>query len=69
MEWFLWLQYPLHFGNFWGMGVKLLWLVLSLGVPLLTVSGVLMYWNRYLGKKWALLRASESQFVRVRSQA
>jgi len=48
---------PLHFGTFGGDGkagiaVKILWLVLGLAPAVLMVSGSLMYWNRYLGKRW-----------------
>jgi uncharacterized iron-regulated membrane protein len=52
---------PLHFGTFGGEGapgiaVKLLWTLLGLAPPLLAVTGLLMYWNRYLGKKWHAAR-------------
>jgi uncharacterized iron-regulated membrane protein len=47
-DWFIWLQIPLHFGTFWGLGVKILWALFGLAIPLLCVSGVLMYWNRVL---------------------
>lgn len=48
---------PLHFGTFGGPGsagvaVKTLWLLLGLAPALLAISGFLMYWNRYLSKKW-----------------
>jgi uncharacterized iron-regulated membrane protein len=51
-DWFIWLQIPLHFGTFWGLGVKILWAVLSLSIPVLCVTGALMYWNRVLRKRW-----------------
>jgi len=52
---------PLHFGTFGGQGpaniiVKSLWLVLGLMPPLLMVTGFVMYWNRFLSKKWAKLK-------------
>ena len=47
-DWFLWLMYPLHFGTLWGMGVKILWSLMGLGVAVLSVTGLLMYWNRKL---------------------
>jgi uncharacterized iron-regulated membrane protein len=47
-DWFVWSQIPLHFGTFWGLGVKIVWAVCGLTIPLLCVSGVLMYWNRFL---------------------
>ncbi len=50
-DWLIWLQIPLHFGTFWGLGVKILWALFSLSIPLLCVTGALMYWNRYLRRK------------------
>jgi uncharacterized iron-regulated membrane protein len=50
-DWFIWLQIPLHFGTFWGLGVKILWAAFSLSIPLLCVTGALMYWNRYLRRR------------------
>ena len=41
-------MYPLHFGTLWGMGVKILWSLMGLGVAVLSVTGLLMYWNRKL---------------------
>jgi uncharacterized iron-regulated membrane protein len=56
-DWFLWLQIPLHFGTFWGFGAKVLWASVSLSIPLLCVTGALMYWNRFLRRRWRLLFA------------
>ena len=47
-DWLIWLQIPLHFGTFWGLGVKILWAACGLAIPLLCVTGALMYWNRVL---------------------
>lgn len=52
---------PLHFGTFGGRGavgiaVKVAWVLLGLAPPLLAVSGLLMYWNRVLSKRWARWR-------------
>jgi uncharacterized iron-regulated membrane protein len=55
-DWIIWLQVPLHFGTHWGLAVKCLWASVGLAFPLLAVSGVLMYWNRVLSKRWARLR-------------
>jgi uncharacterized iron-regulated membrane protein len=55
-DWFIWSQIPLHFGTFWGLGVKILWAMISLSIPLLSVTGALMYWNRFLRKKWKRTR-------------
>jgi uncharacterized iron-regulated membrane protein len=54
-DWFIWLMAPLHFGMYWGLGVKILWAFLGILLPLLAITGVLMYWNRYLSKKWRML--------------
>jgi uncharacterized iron-regulated membrane protein len=51
-DWFIWLQIPLHFGTHWGLAVKCLWALMGLALPLLAISGLLMYWNRFLGKLW-----------------
>jgi uncharacterized iron-regulated membrane protein len=46
---------PLHFGTAYGTGVKILWALLGILLPLLAITGTLMYWNRYLSKKWRAL--------------
>jgi uncharacterized iron-regulated membrane protein len=53
---FVWLLAPLHFGTYWGFGVKILWALLGITLPVLAITGVLMYWNRYLSKKWRALK-------------
>lgn len=55
-DWFIWLLAPLHFGIYWGMGIKIIWALLGIMLPALAVTGVLMYWNRYLSKKWRSLK-------------
>jgi uncharacterized iron-regulated membrane protein len=45
----------LHFGEHWGLGLKLLWAAFGLVLPVLAVTGALMYWNRFLAKKWRRL--------------
>jgi len=55
-DWIVWLQIPLHFGTHWGLGVKCLWSAFGLALPLLALTGLAMYWNRSLVKKWAYLR-------------
>lgn len=47
-DWMLWSMHPLHFGTLWGPVVKLLWAVLGLSLAVLTITGLLIYWNRYL---------------------
>jgi len=56
-DWFVWSQIPLHFGTYWGLSFKVLWAILGLSIPILTVTGMLMYWNRWLRTKWKHLRA------------
>jgi uncharacterized iron-regulated membrane protein len=45
-DWIIWLLVPLHFGTHWGLAVKCLWALLGLALPALSVTGLLMYWNR-----------------------
>lgn len=52
-----WLS-PLHFGIAWGLGIKILWAVLGLSLPMLAVTGCWMYWNRYLGRRWKQFRSA-----------
>lgn len=47
-DWFLWAMHPLHFGTLWGLGPKILWALAGLSLPALSVTGLLMYWNRKL---------------------
>jgi uncharacterized iron-regulated membrane protein len=47
-DWIMWSMHPLHFGTVWGMGCKVIWFLLGLGLAILSATGVLMYWNRYL---------------------
>ncbi len=49
--------YALHFGSFGGNGafgvlVKVLWVILGIVSASLGITGVLMYWNRYLCKRF-----------------
>ena len=50
-DWFIWAQVPLHYGTYWGLAVKILWASLGMAIPLLTVTGVILYWNRFLRHK------------------
>ena len=50
-DWILWLQHPLHFGTQWGLAVKILWALLGLTLAALALTGLLMYWNRFLRKR------------------
>jgi uncharacterized iron-regulated membrane protein len=50
-DWFIWLQAPMHFGIYWGLGVKIVWAIAGLAIPTLAVTGLIMYWNRVLRKR------------------
>jgi uncharacterized iron-regulated membrane protein len=47
-DWIMWSQHPLHFGTLWGYPVKVAWFLLGLSLAVLSLTGVIMYWNRYL---------------------
>ncbi|HEY6346393.1 MAG TPA: PepSY-associated TM helix domain-containing protein [Bryobacteraceae bacterium] len=67
-DWIVWSQIPLHFGTFWGIGFKILWSALGLAIPLLCLTGVVMYWNRYLRRHLsATAHASPAEPAPVRS--
>jgi uncharacterized iron-regulated membrane protein len=44
----LWSMFTLHFGTVWGLPIKILWSLLGLSLAILSVTGLIMYWNRYL---------------------
>jgi uncharacterized iron-regulated membrane protein len=64
-DWIVWSQVPLHFGTYWGLGVKIVWAAAGLAIPLLAVTGLLMYWNRALRRKWKTLRRPSTAPVAV----
>ena len=47
-DWFLWAMHPLHFGTLWGTAWKVVWAGCGVLLALLTGTGLVMYWNRYL---------------------
>jgi len=49
----------LHFGTFAGDVSRVLWIVMGVVPVLLFVTGVLMLWNRRLGKIWAKMRRGD----------
>lgn len=55
-DWVIWAMHPVHFGTQWGLAVKVIWFLLGMSLPVLVVTGVWMYWNRYLSKKWSQLK-------------
>lgn len=42
----------LHFGNFGGVSLKIVWTIFKLFPAFLFVTGPLMWWNRVLSKRW-----------------
>lgn len=38
----------LHFGRYWGMSVKVLWVILGLAPSVLFITGAVIWWNRVL---------------------
>ena len=49
--------YSIHFGDFGGQTIKFLWFVIGLSPALLAVTGLIMWWNRVLKKKWRKLKS------------
>lgn len=47
-DWILWAMHLLHFGTLWGMPIKIFWASCGVAVALLAITGLLMYWNRFL---------------------
>jgi len=58
-DWIIWMQVPLHFGTYWGLTVKIVWALAGLAIPLLAITGLLMYWNRWLRRKWKALHKAK----------
>ena len=48
--------FGLHFGNFGGLGTRILWAAIGLTPPFLFITGALMWWNRVLSKEGRRLR-------------
>jgi uncharacterized iron-regulated membrane protein len=57
-DWLIWLQVPLHFGTAWGLVVKIIWATAGLVLPLLAISGLVMYWNRVLRHRLKRMRTT-----------
>ena len=66
-DWIIWSQVPLHFGTYWGLSVKVVWAVAGLAIPLLAVTGLLMYWNRALRRTWKRRRKTRTVFAEPRA--
>jgi uncharacterized iron-regulated membrane protein len=50
-DWALWAMHPLHFGTLWGMFFKVIWALCGVALAVLAITGLLMYWNRFLRHK------------------
>jgi uncharacterized iron-regulated membrane protein len=48
--------FGLHFGNFAGLGTRIVWATIGLTPPFLFVTGALMWWNRVLSRESRRLR-------------
>jgi len=57
----------LHFGESWGLTVKLIWALLGLSLPVMAVTGALMYWNRFLSKKWQRAKRSRARSTQTKA--
>ncbi len=62
----MFLMGPIHFGVYWGMTIKILWAVLGTALPLLAITGVLMYWNRSFSKIWRRWRRGRESNPRIK---
>jgi uncharacterized iron-regulated membrane protein len=49
-DWMIWAMHPIHFGTLWGTAIKIVWALLGVLLAMLSVTGLLMYWNRFLKK-------------------
>lgn len=63
-DWMLWLLVPLHFGTSFGMAGKVVWATSGLAFPLLAITGLLMYWNRWLSKRFRESRSAKQRVPR-----
>ena len=50
---------PVHFGNFGGVGVRLVWLVAGLAPAVLAVTGLILWWTRVAAPGWRRRRVAE----------
>ncbi len=55
---------PIHFGQWGGLPAKMLWAMLGVTPGFLAVSGLLMWWNRVLAKRFG-----EARFARTLDEA
>jgi uncharacterized iron-regulated membrane protein len=50
-DWLMAWLFPLHAGWFGGLGVQMLWAVLAMSLPVLSITGVVMWWNRVIAPR------------------
>ena len=60
-DWVLWSMHPLHFGTTWGLVVKIVWAFFGVSLAVLTATGLLMYWNRFLRHRWHAVQTFTAQ--------
>jgi uncharacterized iron-regulated membrane protein len=60
--------YSVHFGDFGGLPLQILWALLGLVPVVLVITGYAMWWNRTLKKKWAKLTGAEPAKQGTRSR-
>jgi hypothetical protein len=63
--------YSVHFGDFGGLPLQILWALLGLVPVVLVITGYVMWWHRTLKKKWLKLmgRTPAGQGARSRAAA
>ncbi len=49
---------PVHFGNFGGVGIRLVWLVTGLAPAVLAVTGLILWWTRVAAPGWRRWRVA-----------
>jgi uncharacterized iron-regulated membrane protein len=62
-DWVLWAMHPMHFGTLWGMAFKVIWAGCGVTLAVLTVTGLLMYWNRFLRHKVHSITLGRSEHI------
>jgi uncharacterized iron-regulated membrane protein len=55
--------YSVHFGDFAGLPLQILWALLGLVPVVLVITAYAMWWNRSLKRKWAKLAARSSPYA------
>ena len=55
--------YSVHFGDFGGLPLQILWAVLGLVPVLLVMTAYAMWWNRSLKRKWSKLTARSARYA------